>query len=204
MVQFVFLGDSNWFFRDASYDAFPWNILYAKQHVASFTADHLQVPCHAFPLYQLDISEDNITRLQSLISAVAMQQQPVSMLLWIGQNTTWMLATSQHAHTNADECKAKIKYKLLHFVHTIKLLGQFDTIYVIDYHDHPNMRDNSLYQMLNKFLIDNLVDMLPAAQRITMIDTTPDMYVDGTHLSRSSQEAIARHIAHQVSSSCSS
>ena len=200
MVNFIFLGDSNWFFRDTSYDAFPWNVLYPKQHVASFTAQHLQVPCHGFPLYQLDISEDNTIRLQSLIQAFAIQQQPVSLILWIGQNTTWSMATSQHAHTDEAKCKERIHVKVQQFVHSINLLGRFDTIYVVEYHDHPNMRDNLLYQMLNQYLIDTPIDNLPEAQRITMIDTTPDMYVDGTHLSRSSQEAIAQHIACQIQS----
>ena len=203
MVQFVYLGDSNWFYRDRTYEQFPWHLMYTPEDVATFTSGHLTpgMPCYAYPIYELDMSWDNQTRFRSLIQAVSAHAEPLYLMLWIGQNTAWDLACSQHAHADIQKCYDLASKRVHQFVDTLLTTGSFKRIYIIDYHDHTTMVANKLYQQLNQHIIHELQARLPCSIRVPMIDTTADMYTDGTHLSRQYQQIVAKHIADFVQAS---
>lgn len=200
MVQFVFLGDSNWFYRDHAFEHFPWHLMYTPGDVATFTAARLTpaLPCYAFPIYKLDMSWENQTRFHSLIQAVTAHDPDCYLMLWLGQNTAWDLACSQHAHADVKKCLDIASNRVQKFVDNLMTTGPFKRIYLIDYHDHDTMKANELYQQLNQHIMHELQHRLPCSIRIPMIDTTPDMYTDGTHLSRQSQQLVAQHIAEFV------
>ena len=115
MVQFAFLGDSNLFYQDTQYHRFPWNHLYEPHAcTASLIADKLGVPYYAFPLYRMELSWDNTTRLQSLIMALS-RHDTVHLIIWIGQNDAWKKANSTNEIGDNQTRVSNMKAKVLRF-----------------------------------------------------------------------------------------
>ena len=195
MVQYVILGDSNLFFCDPAYRGLPWRLFYdSDANVATMIADKLGAPCYFYPLYHLHVSSDNRIRFRSLMDALR-HSADIVLILWIGQNDAWDLATRFNVSQEKDSRLLDLNHSARSFCEFLSTLYSFQSIFVLGYHNHSAMSENSLYMAYSQSVLDSLLDCLPGCSLIPMLGTSDTMYVDQSHLTRTAQYAMACHIA---------
>ena len=191
MVNYIFIGDSNLFYQDPM--QFPWSLFCDEQCTASMIAKQMDQDYYPFPLYTLNINWENVTRLKSLVGALG-KHQPVSIVLWIGQSDAWSISSSQHAGADQDKSINLALQRVDKFITTIQHIHPFQNIFILEYHDHSSMASNDLYVRLSQSILQHFKLLVPEAKTISMPVVNDQMYVDGSHLNRSSQQLVADHV----------
>ena len=194
-MRVLILGDSNLFYLDDSALSFPWNwIRSPERNTAEYIDDILAAQCLFFPLYRMYMSSDNHCRLSSIFKALP-DEEPVALVLWIGQNDAWDFATRFDVSQISDYRTPTLLSYVQYLASTLLSMRRFDSVFILGYHNHPAMSDNQLYLEYSTLILNELLLAFPDSFLVPMPSTCMEMYVDQSHLSESARQEIAAHIA---------